>query len=71
MSELEEFLKALKTTPISSEKDLCKQCNAELYKSYEKRYGVCERCQSSDTVDWEGSENDSPHHKNRVFKYLE
>lgn len=71
MSELEDFLKALKTSSFNPEKKLCGQCNTELHKSYEKRYGICERCQSSDDVDWEGSENDSPYRKSRTFEYVE
>lgn len=74
MTDLETkiFLEKLKTNPFSSksEDEYCKKCNKELTRSYEKRYQLCDKCQSPDDVDLEGTD-DSLHRKKRTFEYIE
>lgn len=61
----------LESKASSFEKKHCKQCNLELRKSYEQRYGVCDRCQAPEEYTRGENEDDGLFRKSRVFEYIE
>lgn len=58
------------TKPLPFEKEYCRQCKRVLQKSYEKRYGLCDRCQAPDEYGCNETD-DGLFRKKRTFEYVE